>query len=153
MLQVSHPYGDFTPDTESDEPIVLLSAGVGITPMIATLARIAQVHPQRRVLFAHATRDASHHAHQAELEALKQRMPHLAVALFYETMNGESGVLPGRMTLETLPSWPRSETEVWMCGPLGFMQAQWQALVAAGVPMARLHREVFGPEALDHLLG
>lgn len=152
VLQVSHPYGDFTPDAESEEPIVLLSAGVGITPLIATLARIAQVNPQRRVLFAHAARDAAHHAHQSDLAALKQRMPNLAVALFYETVKGESGVQAGRMTLDALPSWPRSETEVWMCGPLGFMQAQWQALVAAGVPMARLHREVFGPEALDHLL-
>jgi nitric oxide dioxygenase len=39
-----------------------------------------------------------------------------------------------------------------MCGPLAFMQAQWSALAAAGTPLARLHREVFGPDLLDNLL-
>jgi nitric oxide dioxygenase len=39
-----------------------------------------------------------------------------------------------------------------MCGPLPFMQAQWNALVAAGAPAGRLHREVFGPDLLDNLL-
>jgi nitric oxide dioxygenase len=41
---------------------------------------------------------------------------------------------------------------VWLCGPHKFMQAQWLSLLHAGVPAARLHREVFGPELLDHLL-
>jgi nitric oxide dioxygenase len=41
---------------------------------------------------------------------------------------------------------------VWLCGPHKFMQAQWLALLHAGVPAAKLQREVFGPELLDHLL-
>ena len=67
-------------------------------------------------------------------------------------MGDALGVKAGRMELAQLPSWPKSETEVYLCGPLGFMQAQWQALRAAGAPAARLHREVFGPGAQDHLL-
>jgi len=51
-----------------------------------------------------------------------------------------------------LPEWDREAADVWVCGPLKFMQAQWLALLDAGVPPARLHREVFGPELLDHLL-
>ena len=51
-----------------------------------------------------------------------------------------------------LPEWERESAEVWVCGPVKFMQAQWLALLDAGVPPARLHREVFGPELLDHLL-
>ena len=144
-LQVSHPFGDFAPDTESDEPVVLVSAGVGITPMIAALNRIAQVNPRRHVIFAHAARGQAQHAHQADLAAAKAKMPNLRVAIFYEDTQG-------RMDVALLPSWPRSETSVYLCGPLPFMQAQWQALVNIGVPAARLHREVFGPEMLDHLL-
>ncbi|MGZ3181248.1 MAG: globin domain-containing protein [Telluria sp.] len=152
ILQVSHPYGDFTPDTESNEPVVLLSAGVGITPMVAALRRIAQANPRRHVLFAHAARDAHHHAHRAEVAALRAQMPNLQVVTFYEQVGDEPDAKAGRMDIVQLPSWPRSETDVWICGPLRFMQEQWQALVGAGVPLTRLHREVFGPEALDHLL-
>ncbi|QOY94273.1 NO-inducible flavohemoprotein [Massilia sp. UMI-21] len=151
VLNVTHPFGDFLPDTESNEPVVLLSAGVGITPMIAALNRIATVNPERRVIFAHAARNEAHHAHQADIAAARARMPYLHVVTFYE--DGEAAdALKGKMDLERLPSWPRGETDVYLCGPLPFMQAQWNALLAAGAPAARLHREVFGPDLLDNLL-
>ncbi|GAB3465129.1 NO-inducible flavohemoprotein [Massilia terrae] len=152
VLQLTHPFGEFTPDTESIDPVVLLSAGVGITPMIAALNRIAAINPERRVIFAHAAIDADHHAHQADIAAAKARMPYLNVVTFHEQPGDAAGVLPGRMDLARLPKWPLSETNVYMCGPLGFMQAQWDALLAAGAPAARLHREVFGPDLLDNLL-
>ena len=152
VLQVTHPFGEFTPDTESDAPIVLLSAGVGITPMVSALNRIAMVNPQRQVIFAHAARDARHHALRDDVAAAQAVMPNLHVATFYEEVNGEAGVLAGRMDVARLPAWNREAAEVWICGPLKFMQAQWLALLDAGVPPARLHREVFGPELLDHLL-
>lgn len=152
VLQVTHPFGEFTPDTESIAPVVLLSAGVGITPMIAALNRIAQINPERRVIFAHAAVDAAHHAHQADVAAAKARMPYLHVVTFYEKVGGDATALPGRMDLGRLPGWPLSETDVYMCGPLPFMQEQWNALLAAGAPAERLHREVFGPDLLDNLL-
>jgi nitric oxide dioxygenase len=145
ILQVSHPFGEFTPDTEGTLPIVLLSAGVGITPMVSALKRIAAVNPQRRVIFAHAARDATHHPLRAEVGALLAAMPNLSLVTFYEDAQG-------RMEVAKLPAWPREEANVWLCGPHKFMQAQWLALLHAGVPAARLHREVFGPELLDHLL-
>ncbi|HEX8615916.1 MAG TPA: globin domain-containing protein [Telluria sp.] len=153
VLHVSPPFGDFAPDTESDQPVLLLSAGIGITPMIAALKRIAQVQPQRRVIFAHAARNAQHHAHQADVLAARTRMPNLQVVTFYDEVSAhDTGVLAGRMEVARLPAWPRTEANVYMCGPLPFMQAQWLALAGAGVPPTRLHREVFGPDMLDHLL-
>jgi nitric oxide dioxygenase len=149
VLQVSPPCGDFLIDTESEHPLVLLSAGVGITPMIAALNRIARRTPQRRMIFAHAARNGAQHAHRADIAAAQARMPNLQVITFYEE---GPGALDGRMDLARLPGWPRTETEVYLCGPLPFMQAQWQTLLAAGVPLAKLRREVFGPEALDHML-
>jgi nitric oxide dioxygenase len=152
ILQVSHPFGEFTPDTEGEQPIVLLSAGVGITPMVSSLKRIAAVNPQRRVIFAHAARDAAHHGLRAEVEALQDVMPNLSVVTFYEERGDTQEAIEGRMNVSLLPAWPREEANVWLCGPHKFMQAQWLALLHAGVPPARLHREVFGPELLDHLL-
>lgn len=151
-LHVSHPFGDFVPDTESNEPLVLLSAGVGITPMISALKRIAQVNPQRHVLFGYAARDAAHHPHQDDVAQARTIMPNLAVSTFYENVGDAAGAKAGRMDVVQLPSWPKQEADVYLCGPLPFMQAQWKGLIEAGVPVARLHREVFGPEALDHLL-
>ena len=152
VLQVTHPFGEFTPDTESEAPIVLLSAGVGITPMVSSLNRIAMVHPQRRVIFAYAARDAAHHPLQDDLAAAQAAMPNLHVVTFYEDVGNATGVLAGRMEIARLPQWDLEQTDVWLCGPLTFMQAQWLALLDAGVPAARLHREVFGPDLLDHLL-
>ena len=147
-LQVSPPFGEFAIDTASDAPLVLLSAGIGITPMIAALNMLARNRPQRSVIFGHAARDAAHQAHGADIAA----MPNLQVVTFYETVDAGSTVLPGRMNMAALPAWPRSETNVYLCGPLPFMQAQWFNLVGVGVPVTRLHREVFGPDMLEHLL-
>jgi nitric oxide dioxygenase len=151
-LQVSHPFGEFTPETENGHPLVLLSAGVGITPMVSALKRVASVNPQRRVIFAHAARDAGHHALRAEVDAIKAVMPHLSVVTFHEDAQGAAGVIEGRMDVAKLPAWPLEQANVYLCGPHKFMQVQWLGLLNAGVPAQRLHREVFGPELLDHLL-
>ncbi len=153
LLQVSKPFGDFQPETEGDEPIVLLSAGIGITPMISVLNRIADVSPERRVIFAHASRRQDHHPHQADLEKAKQKMPNLQSVTFYEeNANAHPEVLSGRMQFRQLPQWDVDKANIYMCGPLPFMQAQWADLLAHGVPQQRLHREVFGPDMLDHLI-
>lgn len=152
-LALTHPFGDFQPDVESEAPIVLLSAGVGITPMISVLKRIAQTRPERRVLFAHAARGSEWHAHREDIARAAKTMPYLDVVTFYEDGKDCEGAgrHAGRMALSKLPSWPHDETDVYLCGPVGFMQAQWRALQEAGVPASRLHREVFGPELLDTL--
>jgi nitric oxide dioxygenase len=153
LIQVTHPFGDFNPDAESATPVVLLSAGVGITPMISVLNRIAQTNPSRRVLFAHAARDSGYHAHRADVSAALKAMPNLQVVTFYEDDPDCDGIatVAGRMSLSRLPGWAHDQANVYLCGPVEFMQEQWGALIKAGVPAARLHREVFGPELLNYL--
>ncbi|MFC7515970.1 NO-inducible flavohemoprotein [Herbaspirillum sp. GCM10030257] len=154
-IRVTHPFGDFTPDTESDSPIVLLSAGVGITPMISILKRIAEANPARHVVFAHATRHSGHHAHRAEITKAKSIMPNLTVATFYEQASTEEiaqGIaFAGRMDVSRLTPWSYAEASVYLCGPVEFMQAQWRSLIDIGVPANKLHREVFGPELLNYV--
>lgn len=152
-LLVTVPCGDFTPDIHGDAPIVLLSAGIGITPMISVLKEIAEVNPNRTVIFGHATRDISHHAHQDDKKEALQKMPNLKIVTFYEHCEiASENSCTGFMNLNDLPDWDYANTDVYMCGPIAFMRAQWQSLIDAGAPMERLHREVFGPELLDHLL-
>ena len=140
------------PDTKSGQPVVLLSAGVGITPMISPLKRIAEVQPERSVVFGHATRDSQQHAHREDIAAAQALMPRLQVATFYEEGARRDGAAqPGFMRVDALPSWSVKDTDVYLCGPLNFMRAQWKSLLTAGVPASRLHREVFGPEMQDYL--
>lgn len=153
VIAVSKPFGEFTPDTESNDPIVLLSAGVGITPMISVLNRIAQVSLQRHVIFAHAARNANLHPHRSDMEKALAGMPNLKNITFYEddSADTDATTLAGRMQVNKLPLWDMNKAKVYMCGPLPFMQTQWHDLLASGVPIKHLHREVFGPDMLDHL--
>ncbi|MES2073646.1 MAG: globin domain-containing protein [Pseudomonadota bacterium] len=165
ILPVSTPCGDFAPGAAGDAPVVLLSAGVGITPMISALNHIAAQTPQRRVIFAHAARDIGHHAHRADIARAREIMPNLLTLAFYEDAGSgqdlenpatddvpEANPIAGLMNVDKLAAWSLADTHVYLCGPIKFMQAQWLALIKRGVPPTRLHREVFGPDMLDHLL-
>ncbi|MCI3205415.1 MULTISPECIES: globin domain-containing protein [Pandoraea] len=154
-LRVSPAYGEFTLPLHDTRPLVLLSAGVGITPMVSMVAALAAQGSRREILFAHAGRNGSHVALRRQLAFAKTQLPHLRVATFFETplpteREGVDYTFAGRMDLSrlTLPA----DADYLMCGPSPFMQTQWRALRDAGVPAERMHREVFGPDALDHLL-
>ncbi|RRS03875.1 flavohemoprotein [Aquabacterium soli] len=160
VLPVSAAYGDFTPVIQGDTPLVLLSAGVGITPMVSVLKAVAGLNPTRPVVFAHAARNAEYQALQADLRETGARMPALRTVLFHEQGTtpgvdtaGQASPYRGRMTLEpVLTGVDLGQAQVLMCGPLPFMREQWAGLLQRGVPATRIHREVFGPELLDHLL-
>ncbi|ALM81680.1 globin domain-containing protein [Bordetella sp. N] len=166
VLMVSRPYGDFAPVLDGKSPIALLSAGVGITPMIAVLNTMAQRNPARPVLFAHAARDHACLAHLDDVAEAGARMPAFSAHYFLEAgaeaPSAQGGALlagatahSGRMRLAALfdaRQLAEANTDFYLCGPLPFMQAQRAALLEAGVPSTRIHREVFGPDLLDDLL-
>lgn len=154
-IMVSPPYGEFTPRLDAAHPLVLLSAGVGITPMMSMLAELAAKGSRRDIVFAHAARNGSHMALRRHIAYAAKQLPHLRVVTFFETpqdteREGADFTHAGRMDVAHL-SLP-ANADYLLCGPVPFMQTQWRALRDAGVPAERLHREVFGPDALDHLL-
>jgi nitric oxide dioxygenase len=155
IVKVGAPFGDFQPKAEAGNPLVLLSAGVGITPMIATLNHLAETQPEQPVIFAHAARSRSAHAHLADLEHARERMSYLKTVTFYESMQdvsaGEENIIPGRMSVEALPKWDVNKADVYICGPDIFMKNLCEQLRARGVPASRIHREVFGPALLSEL--
>jgi nitric oxide dioxygenase len=154
-IHVSQPFGEFNPDIISDEPIVLISAGVGITPMISTLNQIVLTQPQRPVIFAHAARSGLHHAHVADIKAAQAQMPNLQVATFYDAPHASDimdvNTFQGEMQISQLPEWDLAKANVYLCGPVGFMKKQRKALLDIGIAKKHLHREVFGPDMLDDL--
>jgi nitric oxide dioxygenase len=152
-LLVSTPFGNFTPPASGDRPLALLSAGVGITPMVSVL-RAMPAGYKRPVLFAHAARDVAHHALSREVSEAASHLPGVNSMTWYESTAGAepTSARAGRMALSAEIIAPYRDADFYLCGPLGFMREQWRALVSLGISPTQLHREVFGPESLDHLL-
>jgi len=152
QLLVSQPFGSFTPlmAAESARPIALLSAGVGITPLVATLNALAESGTRRSVLFAHAARAPHHQLFGSDLTAASARLPALRSALFYES-DAPRAAQAGRMHWDIAALGEFKAADLYLCGPLAFMQEQWRELIALGISPLRIEREVFGPELFERL--
>ncbi|AXF85344.1 Flavohemoprotein [Ephemeroptericola cinctiostellae] len=155
ILDISPAYGDFTPDCASNDAIVLLSAGVGITPMLSALHSIAHIQPQRQVVFAHAALHADRHVHENEVSELVKGMPNALVHYFYDEFDAEgdsSYAVQGPMTVASFWDLSLAEAQVYMCGPKGFMLMVRNQLMDMDVPLTSIHREIFGPDLLEGLM-
>ena len=145
-LTVSPPFGDQILDT-SDAPLVLISAGIGCTPIIGMLHYLTRTSATRHVTVLHADRSPARHAHRRELRELVERLPGASLYHWYEDL-GVRGVsdtiLPGRIDLGRVQV-PR-DAQVYLCGPLPFMAGVRHALAERGLPDAQIHYEVFGPD-------
>jgi ferredoxin-NADP reductase/MOSC domain-containing protein YiiM len=135
-VQAAAPRGDFYL-TDDDGPVVLLSAGVGVTPVLAMLHKLAAARSQRRIWWVHTTHDRESHAFAAEVTGLIASLPH-AVEHIYYTAGGR----PDRESIAAL-GLPTDAT-VYLCGPAGFMDAMREALTCTGIKPERVHTELFG---------
>ncbi|MFC9443026.1 MULTISPECIES: globin domain-containing protein [Brevibacterium] len=147
VLKVSQPAGDVVLE-ESDAPLVLVSAGIGITPIAAIMEDLSRRQPHRTVRLYHADRSHAHHALYAGLRRQVLAMADAQAINWYEEGATEAPTLhparSGFMDLSGLAV--PAEAEVFMCGPLPFMQAARAEFIAKGVPAERIHYEVFGPD-------
>lgn len=147
VLLLSQPAGDVVLDS-SDEPLVLVSAGIGITPVAAILEDLSRRQPARTVRLFHADRDHDSHALYASLRSQIVAMSDAKAQNWYEAGAESAPTIhpakSGFMNLDDvdLPDNPR----VFMCGPLAFMQSARGTLMRRGVASERIHYEVFGPD-------
>ncbi|MET8560829.1 globin domain-containing protein [Streptomyces flaveolus] len=143
-LTLSAPFGDVVLDDE-DTPLVLVSAGIGCTPMVAMLEHLAATGSARPVRVLHADRTPTDHALRADTRRLVEELPDARADFWYEQdATQEPGSRTGLMDLDgvTLPA----DAGVYLCGSLPFMRAVRAQLVGAGVPARRIRYEVFGPD-------
>ncbi|MEU0612906.1 globin domain-containing protein [Streptomyces albogriseolus] len=146
-LTLSAPFGDVFLDDPADAttPVVLVSAGIGGTPMTSILARLAALGSPRPVLVLHADRSAADHALRDETRELVGRLPDARAVFWYERPGpGEVDAREGLMSLDgiELPQ----DASVFLCGPLPFMRDVRGQLLRAGVPARHIRYEVFGPD-------
>ncbi|MEX0429211.1 globin domain-containing protein [Nocardioides sp. DS6] len=145
LLEVSAPFGELAL-TEGDGPLVLVSAGIGITPMLGFLRHLAETRSEREVVVLHADRSPSRHAHRAELKDLVSALPAATLLRWYEDLGTRAtneSLRVGFIDLEDveLPA----DADVYLCGPVPFMAAVRNGLLGRGVADDRIHYEVFGP--------
>lgn len=147
QLQVSPPFGDIVLDSDPEVPLLLGSAGIGITPVLGMLYRLADEESGRRVVVVHADRTRATHAHRTELTELVQRIPGATLHTWYDQLpDGYPLGAPerrGRVDLSVVEVIPG--THAYLCGPMPFMNAATDQLVAAGLPREDIWFEAFSP--------
>lgn len=142
VVNVSAPFGDLVLP-EGDGPLLLASAGIGSTPMIAMLDHLVGTGSTRPVTVVHADRSPVAHAHGEELRRLVEALPQGSLHLWYEEP-GAADAREGRADVTTLEL-PEDVT-AYLCGPLPFMRAVRGDLIGRGIGAADVHYEVFGPD-------
>ena len=146
LLDVGTPCGDVVLQEGSD-PLLLISAGVGITPVAAILDELSARHPERPVTVAHADRSAAHHPLYSTVTSAASALERLTVHTWYEQVDERGACRAAHEGLMDLAqvAVPRN-AQVFMCGPLPFMRDARAALIRRGVPASRIRYEVFGPD-------
>lgn len=139
--RLSNPYGDLVL-RDTDVPLVLASAGIGVTPMLAMLDALKQRNPQREVIVLHA--DQSSHAMPLaeELRAAVDALPNARLETWFEV--GDDGYHTGFMDLTevTIPD----NAHILMCGNMPFLQSVRGQAIGAGHPAEKVFYEIFGPD-------
>lgn len=149
-LPIHMPAGDFFLQ-ESDRPVVLLSGGVGITPMLSMLNALVASGSTRPVVFVHAALGQAYHAFREHVNEVTRTHPNVRKVVFYtdvtaEDRPGEHHDVAGLIRLEALrPLLPGGDAEFYSCGPEGFTKAVEDILDRLDVPAARRFTETFGP--------
>ncbi|MGY0161329.1 NO-inducible flavohemoprotein [Edwardsiella tarda] len=154
-LFLSAPCGEFTLDTTPQTPVTLISAGVGVTPLLSMLATLsAQGHPAA-LNWLHAADNVQTWAFGAEVERLLAPLPQAQAHLWLRQCAHQAAVSPqtrchaGMMDLSALgETLSDTDMQFYFCGPVGFMQHVAQQLLTQGVDAERLHYECFGPHKI-----
>ncbi|WP_216829809.1 NO-inducible flavohemoprotein [Alkalihalobacterium elongatum] len=150
VLEVTAPAGDFVLNTEIARPIVIISGGVGQTPMISMLKTLAQM-PEKQVTYIHAAINGNHHALKEEVATVVSESNNINYYVAYEQPTEQDRTAQtyqkeGFINLDWLKSVvPSNDAEFYFCGPVPFMKVINQSLKEWGVPEEQIHFEFFGP--------
>lgn len=151
-LEISVPRGDFILRAGIG-PVVLLSAGIGVTPVLSMLRALASEKEKshRQVWWIHAARNAAEHVHALEARQLLAAIPESRSAIAYSQPNpsdrlGTDFDIQGHLDLSDLERLAIPiAAEFYVCGPSAFQRHMNRALISLGVPREAIHQEVFGP--------
>lgn len=148
-LEATAPAGDFCL-APGDHPVVLVSAGIGVTPMMSMLHQLAGDEAKRPAWFIHSARGGRHHVFASEARSLAEDRPHIKLHVAYSQPSGEdttgrdydSEGRVGAGLIERLLT--ELDAEFYLCGPAIFLSELSAGLQRQGVSQVRIHTEEFG---------
>ncbi len=148
VLEIGAPAGRFILDAEPRAPLLMISAGSGITPVMSMLRHLVRSGSETAITFLHFARTPKDIIFGRELAGIAARAPHVKVVISVEEADESWTGLRGRFSqgmLEALlPDFATVDT--YLCGPSGFMRAVMQTLDSAGADLSRLRYERFNSE-------
>ena len=150
QLEVGAPRGTFILD-QADTPVLLISAGIGATPVLAMLQALAGEHSEREIWWLHGARSGREHCFGAEAGALLASLPNVRTHVYYsrpglDDLEGRDFDSAGRLSAELLVQLaPPRDAQAYLCGPIPFMEEISAGLAAMGVEASHIHTEPFGP--------
>jgi len=150
QLDVAAPRGAFILDG-SDVPVLLVSAGIGATPVMAMLEALVDERSEREVWWLYGARNSREHAFAAEVEGLLSALPNARKWVYYSRPRrgdvvGHGFDGRGRLSGSVLAGLePPAASQAYLCGPVPFMDDMSAALSSLGIEASHIHTEPFGP--------
>jgi ferredoxin-NADP reductase/MOSC domain-containing protein YiiM/ferredoxin len=146
-LDVAAPRGEFVLD-EGTGPVLLISAGIGVTPVLSMLHQLAADRSERVIWWLYGARGPREHPFAAEARALLATLPHASEHVFYSAATPAerrgAHAVRGRLTKEALAGLAiPADANAYVCGPASFMADMGDALTAIGLRQAAIHTELF----------
>ena len=157
-IEIAAPCGEFFLDVSEKHPrpLVLLAAGIGITPLMSILLTALDTMPERDIVFIHGSLNEAVQAFKSTLDALAQAHPRLKIHYRYSdpvtpgtARSGSSST--GLIDADLIESFmPERDADYYFCGPQPFMVSIYHELLTWGIPPGQVHFEFFGPrQALE----
>jgi ferredoxin-NADP reductase/MOSC domain-containing protein YiiM len=150
LLEIGAPRGTFILD-QTQAPVLLISAGIGATPVLAMLHALAAEHSDREIWWLHGARSRRDDSFAVEASALLASLPNVRAHICYsrpgpDDVKGRDFDTAGRLAASLLAELePPRTAEAYVCGPAPFMEEISAALAAIGLGAAHIHTEPFGP--------
>ena len=151
-LEAAAPRGDFVLDEDDRSPVLLLSAGIGVTPVLAMLHELSATRTHRPVWWLHGARGPREHPLAAEAQHLIASLPDATEHVYYSAATAlersRMHAQPGRLDQEHIATLGLpTDAAAYICGPSAFMTAVRDALAGLGIAESRIHTELFGAQA------
>jgi ferredoxin-NADP reductase len=150
VVEVSFPTGVFHLLPDSSKPVILLSGGVGITPMLSMLEYLNTYQSYRKIYFVHSSSNRSVRPMAERLNELAAKNKNLQVGLFHTSplSTEQQGIdydFSGYISKEYLQAvCEQQEVDLFLCGPLSFMESMYRFLLDLGIAETNIHYEFFG---------
>jgi len=151
-LDISAPAGDFTVDLNVSTPVIFISGGVGITPLLSMVKTVVHKQPNRQIHYIHAAINGQVHAFDKEIKELVKNHENFSYGICYQNPTEsdkqhpyfiKEGYIDTELLRKVIPA--EKSPQVYFCGPVPFMKNIYRSLMELGIEEAQIFYEFFGP--------